>query len=343
MSKRAEGEPAAVSVPEPRQSGRLKWRPAGEVVPDFWEPGLIDGVLETHGLTIVYGPSGSGKTAIVVDLALRVAAGMDWCGHLTQQGAVIYVAAENYVSTERRVWAWCQRHGVEGPPLAVVETGVVMSNGDVDALARLAKEVAALFGCPVRLIVVDTLARTMHGNENETEAMGAYVACAEALKERVGAHVMIVHHTGKDEARGARGSSALKAATDHELEVYRAEGKRGLMLTKVREGELEGTGFGFELERRVLGVNRMGREVSTVVAVADGDGAPRRAAPRRSTQAEEAVEAFFASAEGLVTVEQIRAGVTLSTGNSSSERQAWKRLLDKGFVSVDGDGIVTLT
>ena len=34
---------------------------------------------------------------------------------------------------------------------------------------------------------------------------------------------MLVHHTGKDTAKGARGHSLLRAATDTEIEVKREE------------------------------------------------------------------------------------------------------------------------
>jgi hypothetical protein len=34
-----------------------------------------------------------------------------------------------------------------------------------------------------------------------------------------GPHLMVVHHCGKDEAKGARGHSSLRAATDTEIEL----------------------------------------------------------------------------------------------------------------------------
>ena len=45
---------------------------------------------------------------------------------------------------------------------------------------------------------------------------------------------MVVHHSGKNKANGARGSSALRAATDTELEV---EGNQ-VHMRKQRNGEL---------------------------------------------------------------------------------------------------------
>jgi hypothetical protein len=96
-------------------------------------------------------------------------------------------------------------------------------------------------GQPVRLIVIDTLARAMQGaDENSNLDMGTFVAkCA-------------VHHTGKDAARGARGHNSLLAAVDSEIEVERKNGERLWRLTKCRDGS-DGTETGFRLTAVELG------------------------------------------------------------------------------------------
>ena len=71
----------------------------------------------------------------------------------------------------------------------------------------------------VALVVVDTLARAMTGNENPPDDMGKFVAACGRIREACEGHVLIVHHSGKDLAKGARGHSSLRAATDVELEV----------------------------------------------------------------------------------------------------------------------------
>jgi len=75
---------------------------------------------------------------------------------------------------------------------------------------------------PPALIVIDTLARNFGGDENSATDMGHFVRNADALRRRWKATVLIVHHSGKDGDRGARGSSALKGAADAEYEVSRS-------------------------------------------------------------------------------------------------------------------------
>jgi len=54
-------------------------------------------------------------------------------------------------------------------------------------------------------------------------------------------HAMVIHHNGKDQARGARGHSSLRAATDTEIEVAAGENDlRIAKLTKQRDGVVDG-------------------------------------------------------------------------------------------------------
>ena len=55
------------------------------------------------------------------------------------------------------------------------------------------------------LIVVDTLARSMGaGDENTAKDIAMFIRNCDLLRQSTGAHVMLIHHTGKDEGRGAR-------------------------------------------------------------------------------------------------------------------------------------------
>lgn len=223
--------------------------------------GVVDGLIPRTGLTVLYGESNTGKTFVALDMASRIAAGMPWRGMDVEQGVVIYVAAEAPVSVERRLWAWKQHHGVERLPVLVVQSSVDLLNGDCDALVALVAQVARDHG-RVAMVVLDTLARSMTGNENSPEDMGKFVAACGRIREAGETHVLVVHHSGKDTAKGARGHSSLRAATDVELEV--APGS--IRVTKARD---EGGGglFGFKLEVIELGTNTKGRTVTTCVAV----------------------------------------------------------------------------
>jgi hypothetical protein len=103
----------------------------------------------------------------------------------------------------------------------------IFDNRWADALAEIALEVGA------KLVVIDTLARsTLGARENDTQDMGAVVANLDRIRLATGACVLNVHHSGKDLTAGARGSTALKAAMDTELELTGSVERMKLKNTK---------------------------------------------------------------------------------------------------------------
>ncbi|SFN79377.1 putative DNA primase/helicase [Xenorhabdus japonica] len=70
--------------------------------------------------------------------------------------------------------------------------------------------------------------------------MGAFVRGCNELKAKTGASILVVHHSGKDESKGARGSSALRAALYVEYKINR-KGKKGgslvITCTKMKDAE----------------------------------------------------------------------------------------------------------
>lgn len=227
--------------------------------------GVVDGLLPLEGMTVLYGESGAGKTFNALDLACHVAAGMPWRGMAVEQGVVVYVAAEAPSSVKRRIWAWKKHHEhrIERLPVLVVQSSIDLLNGDTNNLVAKVRQTAHQHG-RIAMVVIDTLARAMIGNENAPDDMGRFVAATAAIREAARTHVLVVHHSGKDTAKGARGHSCLRAATDVELEVTPG----CIKVTKARDDE-GGRTYGFRLEPFELGVNAKGRTVATCVAVPD--------------------------------------------------------------------------
>jgi hypothetical protein len=116
------------------------------------------------------------------------------------------------------------------------------------------------------VVVVDTLAQVTAGaNENSGEDMGKALRHCQSIHDATGALVVLVHHSGKDAAKGARGWSGLKAACDAELEVTRhPAGARELRLTKSKDG-IDGLAWGFDLEVVTVGIDEDGDEITSCV------------------------------------------------------------------------------
>ena len=177
------------------------------------------------------------------------------------------MAAEGAYGIRNRVAAFKQHYDLkDGIPFSVIPASVNMLDAEVDVnkLINTIRLKAKDMG-HVAIIVLDTLARVMAGgNENAAEDMGLLVINADKIRHATDAHVCFIHHSGKDESKGARGSSALRAATDTEIEIRKAGEISVATVTKQREMEIDGS-FAFGLTVVEIGVNDRGKAVTSCV------------------------------------------------------------------------------
>ncbi len=230
-------------------------------------PALVENWLDRHGMSVVYGESNTGKSFFVLDLALHIALGREWRGHQVERGAVVYVAAESGGSMKKRVVAFREHHhtGKQPIPFALVPCPVNLldEKADTEALVDLMQSAAQRLGAAPALVVIDTLARALAGgDENSGRDMGGLIRNLDAIRDATRAHVLVVHHTGKDKARGARGHSSLRAATDTEIEIANWAAR----CTKQRDME-GGRELPFQLDPVEVGTSRRGNPIISCVVV----------------------------------------------------------------------------
>lgn len=294
LEKLAEkAQAAAVETPDvygspPGYPGRFPATPASVFSMREPPPWIIKGILPKADLGVLYGASGSGKSFAVLDMALAVARGIDWRGARVRQGNVIYIAAEGGGGVASRLKAYSLHHQVSlaGVPLAIIHaTPNFLIEEDITAVVE---SIVAAGGSD--LIVVDTFAQVTPGaNENAAEDMGLALRHARAIRDATGAMVLLVHHSGKDAERGARGWSGIKAAADVEFEVTRPEdGPRILRVSKQKDG-IDNLSWAFTLESVLVGLDDDGDEVTSLVVVETDMPAPEAPVKKRKMGAWEQV------------------------------------------------------
>lgn len=237
---------------------------------------LIKDMLGAGELSFVYGAPGSGKSVVVADMAAHVAAGLDWRDHRVTQGAVLYIAAERGGLVLRRLAAWKKRHGYEDAPLAVVSSSFDLWSHRRDAaeIVQIAKDVADATGSPVRWIIVDTVAQTLPGgDENSGRDMGALVANLAYLQDRTGAHVTGVHHVPHGDQARMRGHGVLLGAADSTFSVEKDEAStlRTFQTRKANDGPGD-VKIAFTLESVELGTDPETGDVTTAPVVVEAGG-----------------------------------------------------------------------
>jgi hypothetical protein len=272
-------------APDPKPQQADKPKPTKTIKIESWdeiqdEPveWLIEGVIPAGSFTALYGPPGSFKSFIALDIAEAIATGRSWMGkEVRQTGAVLYLAGEGFGGIGARIKACKLHHQTEdGAPIYIVrhQLNLRSSAEDFNALMLAVVGLVEQTGMEFQLAIVDTLARAFGGgNENSSEDMGAFISAMGKVQEFLNCALMVLHHSGKDAAKGLRGHSSLLGAVDTELELLRFDEqmKGVLTTTKQKDGE-QGIRFGFEMvevEIRPAGLGLTEAVVSLAVQASD--------------------------------------------------------------------------
>ena len=114
-------------------------------------------------------------------------------------------------------------------------------------------------------VVLDTLNKSLVGSENKDIDMGNYVRAAEAIRDRFGCVVIIVHHCGYDDTR-PRGHSSLPGAVDAQLAVTRQEETMTVTVEMMRDGP-EDTQVVSTVKTVEVGQDRNGKILTSLVVM----------------------------------------------------------------------------
>jgi len=205
---------------------------------------LIEGLLVEKTLSAIYGPSGFGKSFVALDWAMAIATGRPVWERPVLPGLVLYVVAEGEGGFPLRTAAWEVANGVDNPPSAIIFEYAPLDLSDqiqVQTFMDRARTLAEQVDVPLSLIVLDTLARCMSGNESGTEDMKTAVDGADTIRRELETSVLLVHHSRKDDAEVMRGSSALWASLQSIVNIQRGrvEGEIIAVVKKQKDGPEE--------------------------------------------------------------------------------------------------------
>jgi hypothetical protein len=235
----------------------------------------IKGVIAARWLTVIYGASGSAKSFVAGESLYLVAMGKLAFGRRTKRTPVLYVCLEGESDFEHnRVAVWKRLHGDAGHWFATLAVPASLNNTDPSGVALViaaANELKRLCGTETIVVCIDTLARAMAGDdENSAKDMAALTGRLKVIADACNAATVVVHHSGKDATRGMRGSSSLFAACDAVVEISAAPEDqqtgdgyvRRVSIEKLKSGQV-GTWFDFKLQQHLLGRDDDGDNITS--------------------------------------------------------------------------------
>lgn len=215
----------------------VEWRSAFREQPEEIE-WLKEDFLEAGTLSSLFSKPGIGKSLIALEVAVEVVR----AGH-----TVMYIDDENRVSdTVDRLKAYnCSpdeldkliMYSFAGLPALDTDDGGM----HLDALAE---------ECKPKLVIMDTVSRMVSGEENAANTFLQLYRCSLVPLKARGITILRLDHSGKDDSKGMRGSSAKESDVDFVWRLGRTgEHMFSLECQKSRNGHVA---FGqmINLERR---------------------------------------------------------------------------------------------
>jgi hypothetical protein len=181
---------------------------------------VVEGLAPAGGLTLLGGKKKLGKSWLCLQAALAVATGQAVLGKGTYSGRVAYLCLEDGA---RRLQDRLRKMSApRGLPIDWYTGFPKLDDGGLGLLGRVLER-------GPRLLVIDTLAAAKSGriDENASGPMADLGNALRGLAQESGAAFVTTHHHGKagygDPGDDLRGSSALAAAADLNLGLYRVE------------------------------------------------------------------------------------------------------------------------
>lgn len=310
---------------------------------------IIKGLIAPRDVACIYGAPGAGKSLLAPFLGYMTARGELAFGMRTRAGGVLYVAAEDTTGMMQRVTALRLRFG-DAPRFAVVGGVSDLLNVDSPDLEALREAVDQQ---RPSLIILDTLAMSFPGlEENTAEDMGRVIKIARLLTEH-GAAVVLIHHDTKAQTPTPRGHSLLNGALDVALQLFPKD-ESGIVrgrLSKNRNGACD-RDIAFTIATETLGTDEDGDPITAAVVheLAAGSG-HRRPPPRLAASERAALEVLTALQAGNATVSStawqdacIDSRAVCVSEERANRRKAASRavagLIRKGVIVINEAGLV---
>jgi hypothetical protein len=231
---------------------------------------IVDGLIQPGEVTVIYGLPKCGKSFVTQDLLAAIARKEPtWFGkEVNTFGLVVHITLEGK-GLSARMQAYAKAHALTEPmPYLCLEQSIAIPNEeDTDRLIRSIKHEALKAGLPVILVAIDTVNRALGGgDENDSKDMGSFIRQVDRIRDSCPkAGIILVHHQGKDAAKGLRGHSSLLGAIGCSIHIEKKPNNIHIAtIVDMRDGPADGQ-FTFGLDTIIVGKTRKDMDITSCV------------------------------------------------------------------------------
>jgi len=176
-------------------------------------PIIGNGILLDNTMLTIVGPPKIGKTFLIFDLAIAIATGTQFLGtEIRERKSVLILSAEGgYFPNRDRVKHLSKEIGSDNLDNVayIPSSGLDLEDdSDVMELIDLIKQEG------FQVLIIDPFIRVHHADENSASGMSDVFSKIRQIMDETKVALILVHHTGKNEYNGARGSSVIASEYD---------------------------------------------------------------------------------------------------------------------------------
>lgn len=285
--------------------------------------------LRLRQLMLVFARENIGKSAYVLyRLALIAAVGQH----------VLYVCGEGLPGILDRLEGIIATHHLDVELVEqyfhiIADVPQFAAPSEVDELLEQAQALDE----PIAVIALDTLATATIGqNENAPEVMSAAIGGMRRMMRSLDCAGILVHHTGKDGTRGARGHSSLGGSVDISIELTREDDSDVIVIhsRKARDTERFAP-IAYQLRPITLNDHA---DRTTVVVVPSANG-PAPTVPKLQASDHKMLETLRSLPDGVRYGAWVEESWKMHQLPASTAKAAIRRLAKAGSVGSDEVGM----
>jgi len=186
------------------------------------EPIIDNGILLDGTILLIVGPAKSKKTFLTQNIGLSIASGIDFAGFkIPKPKKVFYYLAEGgYYPNRSRLKKMAKHISLDSNDNFMIDFPPYMPVNHTEVYNDVYKEIEE---SNAEVVIFDPLIRFHDIDENSANGISEVFSKIRQLIDKLGISVILVHHTGKVQSRGGRGSSAIIGEYDSCITINRSK------------------------------------------------------------------------------------------------------------------------